>query len=131
MDELSITTKAKIEFIDITKKLELFVANTGTKQGLLFCYLPHTTAALIINESYDPSVAADIQAILTKLVPQHTNYKHLEGNSQAHILSSLLGTQVIAPIENGKLGLGSWQGVFFVELDGPRERKIKLKIIKG
>ncbi len=115
-------------FIDITRKVKEAVLKSGIQTGhaLLFC--PHTTAGLTINEAYDPHVLVDICAHLNKLVPPSANVYHAEGNSDAHIKASLMGASCTIPIENGRLILGQWQGIYFCEFDGPRRRQIHLYI---
>lgn len=116
-------TKAREEFVDITRTIEEDVRSSGLKEGLCVVYVPHTTAAVTINEDADPSVKEDILRQLKVLVPRDGNYSHGEGNSDAHIKSSLLGVSQIIPIHEGRLVLGTWQGIFFCEFDGPRNRR--------
>ncbi len=124
---LSVTTRNRSEMIDITSKVEEELKKSGLKDGLCFLFVPHTTAGITINESADPSVATDIQAMLNKLIPWEESYRHLEGNSAAHIKSSLIGNSVMVFVESGHLKLGTWQGIFFCEFDGPRSRKLYIK----
>ena len=124
---LSIDTTDRSEMIDITSKVEEELKRSGLKDGVCFLFVPHTTAGITINESADPSVATDIQAMLNKLIPWEGSYGHLEGNSAAHIKSSLLGNSVMVFVESGHLKLGTWQGIFFCEFDGPRSRKLYIK----
>ena len=124
---LSIDTTDRSEMIDITSKVEEELKRSGLKDGVCFLFVPHTTAGITINESADPSVAKDIQAMLNKLIPWEGSYRHLEGNSAAHIKSSLLGNSVMVFVESGHLKLGTWQGIFFCEFDGPRSRKLYIK----
>jgi secondary thiamine-phosphate synthase enzyme len=124
---LSVTTRNRSEMIDITSKVEEELKRSGLKDGVCFLFVPHTTAGITINESADPSVATDIQAMLNKLIPWEGSYRHLEGNSAAHIKSSLIGNSVIVFVESGHLKLGTWQGIFFCEFDGPRSRKLYIK----
>jgi secondary thiamine-phosphate synthase enzyme len=116
-------TKAREEFVDITRTIEEDVRSSGLKEGLCVVYVPHTTAAVTINEDADPSVKEDVLRQLKVLVPRDGNYSHGEGNSDAHIISSLLGVSQIIPIHEGRLVLGTWQGIFFCEFDGPRNRR--------
>jgi len=116
-------TKAREEFVDITRTIEEDVRSSGLKEGLCVVYVPHTTAAVTINEDADPSVKEDVLRQLEILVPREGNYSHREGNSDAHIKSSLLGVSQIIPIHEGRLVLGTWQGIFFCEFDGPRDRR--------
>jgi len=124
---LSVTTRNRSEMIDITSKVEEELNRSGLKDGVCFLFVPHTTAGITINESADPSVATDIQAMLNKLIPWEGSYRHLEGNSAAHIKSSLIGNSVMVFVESGHLKLGTWQGIFFCEFDGPRSRKLYIK----
>jgi len=127
---LSVKTRERTELIDVTSDINQLIQKSGTDQGLCMLYVPHTTAAVTINESADPSVKADILMILNKIIPFEANYRHLEGNSAAHIKSTLVGASEIIAIEDGQLALGTWQGVFFCEFDGPRSRKLQVRIIK-
>jgi len=124
---ISISTRDRSEMIDITSKVEEELSRSGLKDGVCFLFVPHTTAGITINESADPSVATDIQAMLKKLIPWEGSYRHLEGNSAAHIKSSLIGNSVMVFVESGHLKLGTWQGIFFCEFDGPRSRKLYIK----
>ena len=123
----SINTRYRSEMIDITSQVEEELNRSGLKDGVCFLFVPHTTAGITINESADPSVATDIQAMLNKLIPWEESYRHLEGNSAAHIKSSLIGNSVMIFVESGHLKLGTWQGIFFCEFDGPRSRKLYIK----
>ncbi len=124
---ISINTKNRSEMIDITSRVEEELRRSGLKDGVCFLFVPHTTAGITINEHADPSVEADIQAMFNKLVPWEASYRHLEGNSAAHIKSSLIGNSVILLFESGHLKLGTWQGIFFCEFDGPRSRKLYIR----
>jgi len=119
----TLRTKAREELIDITRTVEEDVSFSGIKEGLCVVYVPHTTAAVTVNEHADPDVRQDILKQLKVLVPKHCDYSHLEGNSDAHIKSSLLGASQTIPVHEGCLVLGTWQGVFFCEFDGPRDRR--------
>ena len=125
---LSIKTRKRTEFVDITSDINQLIQKSGTDQGLCMIYVPHTTAAVTINESADPSVKSDILMILNQIIPWEANYRHLEGNSPAHIKSTLVGPSELIAIENRRLTLGTWQGVFFCEFDGPRTRKVHVRI---
>jgi len=124
---MSINTRDRSEMIDITSKVEEELKRSGLKDGVCFLFVPHTTAGITINEGADPSVVIDIQATLNRLVPWEGSYRHLEGNSAAHIKSSLIGNSVIVLVESGRLRLGTWQGIFFCEFDGPRSRKVHMR----
>lgn len=128
---LSLRTKDKVSLLDITSRVGEVIQESGIESGILTLYVPHTTAAVTINESADPSVREDIVKELKKLVPFEDNYQHLEGNSAAHIKSSLVGCSETVIIKGGRPDLGRWQGVFFCEFDGPRTRKIILKAFEA
>jgi secondary thiamine-phosphate synthase enzyme len=124
MKSFFINSEKRIEFIDITDKVQRLVDAGGVENGIIFLYVPHTTAGLTINENYDKSVKHDIIKKLSNLVPEDDNYSHSEGNSDSHIKSSLIGNEIFLFIENKKIILGRWQGLFFCEFDGPRKREI-------
>ena len=125
--QLQVKTSAKTELIDITNKVEDLVRSEGVQNGLCFLYVPHTTGAITINESADPAVKADILMVLNQIVPWKAGYRHLEGNSPAHVKASMIGASELIAVENGKLVLGTWQGIFFCEFDGPRTRKLDIR----
>ena len=127
---LNISTNSRTELIDITSSVESYVKSNEIQNGILYIYTPHTTAAITINENADRTVKNDINNFLNKLIPFKNNYTHLEGNSDAHIKSSIIGCSETVFIENRSLILGTWQGIFFCEFDGPRNRKVYLKILK-
>lgn len=127
---LKIKTRAKTELIDITSEIHNLVRSSSIKEGFCMLYVPHTTAAVTINESADPSVKSDILMILNKIIPWKAEYRHLEGNSSAHIKSTIVGASELIAIENEKLVLGTWQGIFFCEFDGPRNRKVNVHLFK-
>jgi secondary thiamine-phosphate synthase enzyme len=131
MKKMSVSTKSHTEFIDITSEISSIVEKSGVKCGMVVVYVPHTTAGITINESADPAVVSDIINTLEKNVPWDDRYRHSEGNAAAHIKASLMGFSVNVMIENGSLVLGTWQGIFFCEFDGPRSRKIVVNIIKS
>ena len=126
--EVSISTPSKICTIDITSKIESVIREGRTKEGVCRVFVPHTTAGILINEHADPCVIDDILMKLDKMAPLSDNYSHSEGNSSAHIKSSLVGYGIEIFIENSSLKLGTWQGIFFCEFDGPRKRKVWVKI---
>ena len=128
MKEISVRTSSRIEMVDISSQVRNVIEETGIQNGICTVYCPHTTAAVTINENADPSVASDILMMLNKLIPFNGNYTHLEGNSAAHIKSSIIGNTVQVIVENGSLRLGTWQGIFFCEFDGPRNRKVLVQI---
>ncbi len=121
---VTVKNGTKTELIDITSKIQEIIASSNIKDGLCHLFVPHTTAAVTINESADPSVKADILMVLNKIIPWEADYRHLEGNSPAHIKSTIVGASELVAIENSRLVLGTWQGIFFCEFDGPRTRKI-------
>ena len=129
MEKFFIETNSHTEFLEITSEVKEIVKNSKVKNGICFLYVPHTTASIFINENADPSVREDIENFLEKLVPEKGNYQHLEGNSASHIKSALLGSSLSIFIEDGNLLLGTWQGIFFAEFDGPRRREVWVKII--
>ncbi len=131
MVTFTLKTTSRTEFLDITREVEKTLTRSGMADGLVFVFVPHTTAGVTINEGADPSVAEDILGILNRLIPFQGDYRHLEGNSAAHIKASLTGSSVLVAMEKGKLVLGTWQAVFFCEFDGPRTRKVLLKMIAG
>lgn len=129
MEKLVLQSFKRIELIDITSKV-MEKINGKIKDGLVIIYNPHTTAGLLINEHADTDVAYDIENFLSKFVPHNYNFAHSEGNSDAHIKSVLTGNSISLIVENGKIQLGRWQGIFFSEYDGPRTREIWIKIIE-
>ncbi len=126
----TIKTHKREELIDITSLVTSSVEKSGIKEGIVIVYIPHTTAGILINENADPSVCEDILNFLNIKVPKNFGFKHLEGNSDAHIKSCLIGSSKTLIISNGKLILGTWQGIFFAEFDGPRKRTIFVKVVK-
>jgi secondary thiamine-phosphate synthase enzyme len=127
---IQVRSSGKTDFIDITHSVQEAVQKSGTRNGVCFVFTPHTTAAVTINENADPSVAQDIVTALNRIVPFEDRYHHLEGNSSAHIKGSLVGCSQVILVESGKLVLGTWQGLFFCEFDGPRTRKVYVKVVK-
>jgi len=125
-----VTTSTQTEFIDITRSVYEAIKKTGVEDGICIVFIPHTTAAVTINENADPSVVHDIVMELNKIIPFKDHYHHSEGNSPAHIKASLVGCSEIVFVESGKLVLGTWQGIFFCEFDGPRNRKVHVKVVK-
>lgn len=126
---LQVRSLKQTEFIDITRIVQEAVHKAGVKEGLCILYVPHTTAAVSVNENADPSVPRDILMELNKIVPFEDRYQHTEGNSPAHIKSSLVGCSQTLIIDSGKILLGTWQGIFFCEFDGPRSRQVHVKVI--
>lgn len=126
MKTIEVNTVKHTEFVDITASIQASVRASGMHDGTLTVFVPHTTAGLMINENADPDVLADIEQALERIVPWKANYRHGEGNAAAHVKASLLGSSVRVLVENGKLQLGAWQGIFFCEFDGPRRRHVWL-----
>ena len=125
----TVATGSRMEFVDITSLVQKEVTQSGIRDGVCYIYNPHTTAGLTINEGADPAVQDDIVAVLQKIIPFNHPYKHMEGNSPAHIMASLMGSSITVFIENGRLVLGTWQKIFFCEFDGPRSRKVLWKLM--
>ncbi|MCX7926879.1 MAG: secondary thiamine-phosphate synthase enzyme YjbQ [Candidatus Omnitrophica bacterium] len=130
MEQIEINTHSRIELVDITALVEKVVAKSKVQTGICVIFCPHTTAGLTINENADPSVKRDIIKTLSLIVPQKADYQHQEGNADSHIKSSLFGSSISVIIEEAKLMLGTWQGIFFCESDGPRRRQVWVKVIK-
>jgi secondary thiamine-phosphate synthase enzyme len=129
IETFGVTTRKRIELVDITGQVRDALRRFSVTSGACFVYVPHTTAAVTINESADPSVGRDINHILARLVPAGADYEHAEGNADAHAKAALVGSSVTVLVENGELVLGTWQGIFFCEFDGPRNRKVMVKVI--
>jgi secondary thiamine-phosphate synthase enzyme len=127
---LEVRTEKRNHFVDVTSKIQKVIAESGTVEGSVELFVPHTTAAITINENADPSVKSDILSYLEKLIPQNGRFSHAEGNSDAHIKSSLVGPRLSLFISGGRLVLGTWQGIYFCEFDGPRNRKLIVKVIR-
>jgi secondary thiamine-phosphate synthase enzyme len=127
---LDIRTSARVEFVDITRQVAQAVSDFAEKDGAVLVFCPHTTAAVTINENADPSVVHDILADLERIAPWRQDYyQHGEGNSAAHLKSSLVGCDQFVLVENGRLVLGTWQGIYFCEFDGPRTRKLLVRVM--
>jgi len=129
MNIIEIRTKSREEFIDLTAEVERIVAASGAKRGSCVVTVPHTTAGVTVNENADPDVRADLAMVLRRMVPETLPYAHGEGNSPAHVKASLVGSSVILIVEDGRLRLGTWQGIFFCEFDGPRVRKAWVQMV--
>ncbi len=127
MKEIKINSEKRKQFINITSNIRKIVDESGNGEGNCFVYCPHTTAAITINEGADPAVQEDIMRALDEIIPK-IEFRHMEGNSDAHIKSSLIGPSETIPVENGSLKLGTWQKIFFCEFDGPRPRKFWVQI---
>ena len=131
INTLSVPTSRRTEMVDITGQIQELVRLSGVTEGVCHIFEAHTTAGLTINENADPSVPADMLMVLNKIISEQEAYRHLEGNSPAHVKASLMGAQLTVLVSNGRLLLGTWQGVFLCEFDGPRTRKVHIKIMAG
>lgn len=127
----SVRTRAREELVDITGEVLAAIAATGVGEGVAHVYCPHTSAGLVIQEAADPDVARDLDAKLRRLVPRDEQYRHAEGNSDAHVKASLVGCSQAIPVAEGRPLLGTWQGLFFCEFDGPRTRTVLVKVMAG
>ena len=128
MEVLKVKTDRRTQLVDVTDMIKNAVEKARAASGVCYVYVPHTTAGVMINEHFDPDVAADLEGVFDRLVPRTAAYRHSEGNSDAHAKAALVGTSQMIFVEEGKLALGRWQGVFFCEFDGPRERKMWVKV---
>ncbi len=128
---LNVKSSRREEMVDITSYVDGVIRGWGIQEGICYIYVPHTTAGVFINEHADPSVVQDIQGTLARLVPYGKGYKHLEGNADAHIKATLVGTSQMVFVRGGRLQLGTWQGIFFAEFDGPRTRRVFVKVLEG
>jgi secondary thiamine-phosphate synthase enzyme len=126
---LEVPTGSRTEFLDLTLRIQELVRQSGVSQGVCHIFVPHTTAGVTINENADPSVKADILMVLNKVISDREAYRHGEGNSPAHIKSSLVGPQLTVLVNDGRLLLGTWQAIYFCEFDGPRSRRLHVKIV--
>jgi secondary thiamine-phosphate synthase enzyme len=131
MEQLQVSTRGRQAFHDITSEVQAVVSRAGVQEGICFIFCPHTTAGLTLNENWDPSVQHDIGVGLDALSPPRPEYRHGEGNSPAHLKSSLVGAAQFVPIAEGRLALGRWQGIYLAEFDGPRRRKVMVKVMAG
>jgi secondary thiamine-phosphate synthase enzyme len=129
MGNIKVKTQAREELVDITARIREEIISSGVKEGICIVYVPHTTAGVAINENADPSVKEDILMTMKKIVPDSLPYRHSEGNSPAHVKACLIGSSVNIIIEKGEPSLGTWQGIFFCEFDGPRNRNVYVKIL--
>ncbi len=128
LKKLSVATTQHTQMVDITALIQRAVTDSGVRDGAMTVFIPHTTAAVTINENADPDVVRDFTAELNKLVPWEDGYRHAEGNSAAHLKASLIGFSVQVIVDGGRLLLGTWQGIYFCEFDGPRQRKVWVKL---
>jgi len=128
---INVKSRSRTEFIDVTREVQKEVDESGVRNGICYLYVPHTTAAVTINEGADPSVQRDVLQTLNRLIPKDHGYAHLEGNSDAHIKSSIVGVNAFVFIEDGRLVLGTWQAIYFCDFDGPRHRRLAVRIIES
>jgi secondary thiamine-phosphate synthase enzyme len=131
IEQIDVSTRARQAFQDITAEVQAVVEQSGVEEGVCFLFCPHTTAGLTLNENWDPDVRHDMSIGLDAISPQRREYQHGEGNSPAHLKSSLVGASQCVLISGGKLLLGTWQGVYLAEFDGPRRRKVRVKVMAG
>jgi secondary thiamine-phosphate synthase enzyme len=129
MNTIELRTRGREDFVDLTAEVERLVAASGIKDGLCVVAVPHTTAGVTVNENADPDVRADLAMALRKIVPDALPYAHGEGNSPAHVKAALVGSSATLVVEDGRLRLGTWQGIFFCEFDGPRTRSVRVQIV--
>lgn len=129
MKELFFSTPAREALVDITREVAGYVQESGVKEGAVLIYVPHTTAGVLVNENADPAVGEDLLAALRRLVPDNAPYRHAEGNAPAHVKTVLVGSSQLVPVRDGKLALGTWQGIFLAEFDGPRRRRVMLTLL--
>jgi secondary thiamine-phosphate synthase enzyme len=128
---LSLETRDRVTLVDVTALVEQALATSGLREGAVVVFCPHTTAGMTINENADPSVRRDMAMTLERLVPVDLPFAHLEGNSDAHVKASMMGSSVTVPVEDGRLALGTWQGIYFAEFDGPRRRRLLVQPLSG
>jgi secondary thiamine-phosphate synthase enzyme len=129
METLRVKTTRRTQLLDVTQAVERTVAQSGVVIGICYVYVPHTTAGVMINEHADPDVATDLEGVFDRLVPHSGPYRHAEGNTDSHAKAVIAGASQVIFVEKGKLALGTWQGIFFCEFDGPRERKVWVKVV--
>lgn len=127
---INVRTSRRTELRNVTPEIEKLVRASASQSGVCHLYVPHTTAGVLINEGYDPDVARDMEGAFDRLVPDHPDFKHSEGNSDSHIKTALAGSSATVWIENGRLSLGRWQQIFFAEFDGPLTRELRVKIVE-
>ena len=131
MYKIQVRSQSRTQFLDITSRVREAIASSEVQDGIAVVYVTHTTAGITVNEAADPAVAEDIIAKLSRLAPPGDGYRHVEGNSDAHIKASLMGSSVTLVVSGGSPVLGTWQGVFFCEFDGPRNRTVQVKVVPG
>ena len=130
MEIVRVKTSRRTELVDVTTEVQRVVAGSGVASGVCYVFVPHTTAAVMINEHADPDVATDLEGVFDRLAPRAGPYRHSEGNTDSHAKAVMVGASQVIFVERGKLALGTWQGVFFCEFDGPRERKMWVKVVR-
>jgi len=128
---LEIATSSRAQMVDVTREVQRAISESGVQEGFCHIYVPHTTAGIAINENADPSVVQDILAVLEKIAPRGGSYRHLEGNADSHVKASIVGSSETVLIEGGRLVLGTWQGLFLCEFDGPRRRRLLVKVVEA
>ncbi len=128
IETLQVSTRERAQLVDIGAQVQKAVSGSGVAQGICHLFVPHTTAGIVINENYDPAVARDIEDVLAEIAPRGRSYQHTEGNADSHVKVGLAGSSATVPILDGKLALGTWQGIFFAEFDGPRSRRLILAV---
>ena len=131
MEQIEVSTQGRQAFYDITTDVQAVVSRSGVDEGVCFIFCPHTTAGLTLNENWDPDVQHDIGVGLDAISPRRPEYQRGEGNSPAHLKSSLVGVSQFVPVAGGKLVIGTWQGIYLAEFDGPRRRKVMVKVMAG
>ncbi len=131
MPDFSCPTRGKADFVDITGLVADVVGESDVADGIVHVFVPHTTAGITINENADPDVVRDMKVALDRIVPDRGDYRHAEGNSPAHVKASLMGSSVMVPISGGRLILGTWQGIYLCEFDGPRTRRVRVSIVRS
>jgi secondary thiamine-phosphate synthase enzyme len=131
METVELSTRARSQCVEITDKVQEVVSRSGARSGVVAVCSPHTTAGVTVNERADPDVMADVLRTLDSMVPREGRYAHSEGNSDSHIKATLVGPSLVLPVENGRLVLGTWQGIYFCEFDGPRRRRVLVQVVNA
>lgn len=126
---IEVKTPRRISSVDITEIVEKAISESGVKDGVVVVFVPHTTCGVVVNENWDPTVQEDIHNLLSRVAPHSGSYAHTEGNADAHIKTAIVGNSVVIPVDEGKLPWGTWQGIFLTEFDGPRRRKVIVKVM--
>lgn len=129
MEAFTIDTHERFEIVSITQEVKDHLAESGLREGAVLVFVPHTTAGVTINENADPDVLRDLMLVIERNIPDYQEFRHSEGNSDAHVRSSLMGCSLLIPVENGTMALGTWQGIYFCEFDGPRRRRVLLQYL--